>query len=284
VKPLVLSIILLILSISMFSSIVIEQTKGDSSLSVISTPVATQIPLPEKPETLSDIQALLREPDENCQLPCFWGVRPGYTKEEEILEFLQPIAIGKNPPELQYAFREAPDEEATFYIAFGAKDDIVLTTYVVLHNPSEWLPAQTLELPHLLSVMRSTPDAYMTINLSQSRIFLDLFYEEGILANYAFQIRLATGNTIDHTVDNPFILCPSITSTQVIFFQFQDGNIDALFEDNGYQIFVERNKTWPVERMTGMEVEEFVAQIVENPDECIELLSYPDLLEMGYVF
>jgi hypothetical protein len=36
--------------------------------------------------------------------------------------------------------------------------------------------------------------------------------------------------------------------------------------------------------MTGLSVDAFIQQVIENPDECIELPSYPDLIDMGYEF
>jgi hypothetical protein len=248
------------------------------------TPAVTQMPLPERPETLSDIQALLQERDENCQLPCFWGIRPGYTPEEEVTEFLQPVSVGNNAPELHYAFREEPRAEPIFSLSFGVSDGVVSETSVALDNVSEWLPLQTLDLSNLLIVMPSEPSVYISINLSQRRIFVDLAYSEGVLAQYGFKIRLATGDTIDPLVDNPFLLCPSLDQNDSIILRLRDGEIEALLEDYGYPIFIEHNKTWTLEHMIGMDVEEFVGQITENPNDCIEMPSYPKLLAMGYEF
>jgi hypothetical protein len=57
-----------------------------------------------------------------------------------------------------------------------------------------------------------------------------------------------------------------------------------LIEDYGINQLVSLNKTWTIDRMTGLQTEEFIEQIIENPDECIQLPSYPELIEMGYEF
>lgn len=252
----------------------------DANVTLTLTPNPTQIPLPERPETLSDIQALLQTPDETCQLPCFWGIRPGYTTEEEIIEFLQPVAVGNNAPELHYAFREEPGQEAIFYISFGVEDGVVSSTSVILDTPSEWLPAETLELPHLLSIIPSTPSAYLSINITTQRAFLTFAYDEGIMADYSFELHIV-GETL---TESDFQFCPVLEENYDIILRLSNDDIDSLLEEYGIPLYVSRNKTWPVERMTGMEVEEFVEQIIENPDECIELPSYAELLEMGYEF
>jgi hypothetical protein len=244
------------------------------------TPTPSQIPLPERPETLSDIQALLQTPDEACQLPCFWEIRPGYTTEEEITEFLQPVAVGSNAPELHYAFREEPSQEAIFYISFGVEDGVVSSISVILDTPSEWLPAETLELPHLLSIITSTPSAYLSINITTQRAFLTFAYDEGIMAAYSFELHIE-GETL---TESDFQFCPVLEENYDIILRLSNDDIASLLEEYGIPLYVSRNKTWPVERMTGMEVEEFVEQIIENPDECIELPSYAELLEMGYEF
>lgn len=234
------------------------------------TPSATQIPLPERPETLSDIQVLLQEVDENCQLPCFWGFIPGHTTEEEVIEFLQPVVIGSNAPELHYAFREEPGEESTFYINFGVENGIVSSISVILDTPSEWLPPETLELPHLLSIMTSVPAAYLDINITTRRVFITLGYEEGVFAGYAFELHFI-GESL---AEADFQFCPVLEQNHFILFRLRNGDIDSLL----------RGDRTPLETMTGIEDENFVAQIIENPGECIDLPSYSELLEMEYNF
>ncbi|MBK8139224.1 MAG: hypothetical protein IPK52_25970 [Chloroflexi bacterium] len=243
-------------------------------------PSATQILFPERPETLSDIQALLQAPDEACQLPCFWGVRLGYTTEEEIIEFLQPVAVGSNAPELHYTFREEAGEEAILYLSFGVRDGIVTETDVVIHAPSEWLPDETLELSHLVSIIPSTPSAYLSINITVQRLFLTVAYDEGVLAQYSFVLGIV-GETL---AEADFRFCPVLEENYYIILRLRDGDAKFLLEGYGTLSDTVSDKIWTVERMTGMKVEDFVAQITENPDECIDLPSYSELLEMGYEF
>jgi len=252
----------------------------DVEVTLTQTPIPTQIPLPERPETLADIQALLQTPDETCQLPCFWGVRLGYTTEEEIIEFLQPVRIGNNAPELHYTFREGAEEEAIFYLSFGVSDGIVTETDVVIHAPSEWLPAETLELSHLVSIIPSTPSAYLSINITVQRLFLTVAYDEGVLAQYSFVLDIV-GETL---AEADFRFCPVLEENYYIILRLREGDADFLLEGYGTLSDAVSDKIWTVERMTGMEVEEFAEQIVEHPDECIELPSYAELLEMGYEF
>lgn len=243
-----------------------------------STPFPTQMPLPERPETLADIQRMLQEMGEICQLPCFWGFRPGDTTEEEIVEFLQPVAIGNNAPELHYAFSEDPEQESLFYINFGVTDGVVSLTTVILDRPSEWLPPQTLELPYLLSTTTSVPYIYSGINITTRRIFITII-RDGVYAQYAFELHIEGA-----LLESNLHFCPVPEENPLILFRLRDQDADFLVEEYGIPEMVSRNKTWPIERMTGMEVQEFVDQIIESPNECIELPSYSELVEMGYEF
>lgn len=252
----------------------------DADATLTQTPIPTQIPLPERPETLSDIQALLQTPDETCQLPCFWGVRLGYTTEEEIIEFLQPVPIGNNAPELHYTFREEAGEEVIFYLSFGVSEGIVTETNVVIHTPSEWLPSETLELPHLLSTMPSVPIAYLSINITVQRLFLTVAFDEGVLAQYSFVLDIV-GETLGEA---DFRFCPVLEENYYIILRLREGDADSLLEGYGTLSDAVSDKIWTIERMTGMEIEDFVEQIIENPGECIDLPSYAELLEMGYEF
>jgi hypothetical protein len=75
-----------------------------------------------------------------------------------------------------------------------------------------------------------------------------------------------------------------IRDSAYIKLRLRNENAQFLLEEYGTLSNAVSDKIWTVERMTGMEVEDFVAQIIENPDECIDLPSYSELLEMGYEF
>lgn len=258
-----------------------------TAASVTLTPAPIQIPLPERPETLSDIQTLLQEADETCQLPCFWGIRPSYTPAVDVIEFLEPNADFSSAREsyaVEYYFREEGEQESLFSIGVGISDDVASLIEIIVNTPSEWLPAETLELPHLLSIMQSSPQAYISISLGQRRIFLTVAYDEGVLAQYPFTLRIESNNVVSPNNDESFLFCPEIEENAFIKLRLRDENAQFLLEEYGTLSDSVSDKVWPVERMTGIEVEDFVKQIIENPDECVELLSYPELIEMGYEF
>lgn len=257
-----------------------DRAVEEATLHQTLTPGTTQVPLPERPETLSDIQALLRVSDEACQLPCFWGIRPGYTTEEETIEFLQPVPVGNNAPELQYVYREEPQQDPIFSLGIGVRDNLVSLIEIIVRNPSSWLPPQTLELPQLLSTIPSVPYAYSSINITTQRLFLTFAYDEGVLVQYSFVLHIEGVSLIESDIQ----FCPLLEENDFIKLRLRNNDADFLLEEYGIPQMVIRNKIWPVERITGMEIEDFVAQIIANPDECINLLSYSELLEMGYDF
>lgn len=262
---------------------VVEEATPHTTL----TPAATQMPLPERPETLSDIQTLLQEADETCQLPCFWGIRPGYTPAADVIEFLEPNADFSSAREsyaVEYYFREEGVQESLFSIGVGITNDVASLIEIIVNTPSEWLPAETLELPHLLSIMQSSPQAYLSISLGQRRIFLTVAYDEGMLAQYPFTLRIGSNNVVSPNSDESFLFCPDLEENAFIKLRLRNENAQFLLEEYGTLSDAVSDKIWTVERMTGMEVEDFVEQIIENPDECIELPSYPELIEMGYEF
>ncbi len=244
--------------------------------------MAISIPLPQRPKTLSDVQTRLQNVDETCQLPCFWGVKIGYTTEKELINFLKPVAVGSNPPELQYVLNEKPGDDPIFSVSFGVKDGIVSEIEVILENVEGWLPPATLELPHLLSIMRSTPFAYLSINITTRRVFLTLVYGEGVLVQYAFELHIQPGSLTEAA----FSFCPLLKENSLIQFRLRkgDSNIGSLLKVFGIPESVSRNKSWPIGRMTGMKVQEFVKRIIDKPNECIDLPSYPELLKEGYEF
>lgn len=252
------------------------------------TPAATQIPLPERPETLSDIQALLQEAEEICELPCFWGIQPGYTSAADVIGFLEPDADFSSAHEsyaVEYYFREEGEQQPIFSIDVGITDEVASLTEIIVSNPSEWLPAETLELPHLLSIMQSLPQAYLSISLGQRRVFLIIAYDEGVLAQYPFDLRIE-GDVSSPTGDEPYLFCPSLEQNPFIKLRLSDSDARTMLEEYaiGFQPGATVIPYWSVDRMTGLETGEFIQRIIENPDECIELLSYAELVDLGYPF
>lgn len=242
----------------------------------IETPLATEVELPARPETLADIQNLLQSDGEDCQLPCFWGFRPSYTTEQDVLEFLQPEAIGNNPPELIYRF--PLDQERIFSLSFGAQDGLITLISVVISDPSEWLPSKTFELSHLLETMPPTSEIYLSINITTQKAFLTLAYDEGILAQYAFNLHTEGPSTLEAD----FSFCTMLSANSLIQLKLQDADAQTMLERFGMLNESVQDSVWTIDRMTGMSAEEFMTQVIDNPDGCIDIYSYAELSEMGY--
>ena len=182
---------LILASWGLLFSVSAQPPLQENTPSASSTSTPTQVPLPELPQTLSDLQSLFQKTNEACHLPCFWSIRPGYTTETEIVSFLQSNALFSNVPEREYDFRESPEKSPFLVLSFDSTDNVVSTTTMIVRNPSTWLPAETLELPYLLSTMPSMPAAYIGINITTFQMFLILIYKEGVWARYTFELHEA---------------------------------------------------------------------------------------------
>ena len=244
----------------------------------IETPIVTEVGLSSRPETLSDIQELLQNDGEDCQLPCFWGFRLGHSTEDEVFEFLQPQAIGSNEPELIYYFPDGLVQDSIFWLGFSVQDNLLSRTIVVIDNPSEWLPDDTLQLQYLLSTLPPVTEVYLSINITTQRAFLTLAYDEGILARYVFDLHMEGPST----QEAEFSFCTLLSANAVIRLELRDADAQSLLEGYGMLDESVQDTVWTIDRMTGMSVEEFVSQVIDNPDGCVDIYSYQELSEMGY--
>jgi hypothetical protein len=242
------------------------------------TPIPIQIPLPERPETLSDIQALLQRDGDDCQLLCFWGFRPEHSTKEEAFEFLQPEPVGPNEPELIYSFTDPNSQERLFSLSFGTQDQLVKSISVIIREPDNWLPDETLQLQHLLSTLPPASEVYLSINITTQSAFLTLAYDEGVLADYVFELQME-GPSLQEA---DFSFCTSISSNKLIKLQLRDADAQTLLEGYGLLDESVQDTVWTIDRMIGMSAEEFVIQVIDNPDGCIDIYSYAELSEMGY--
>lgn len=176
--------------------------------SIILTP--TPIPLPDRPESTEQLQALMLEVD-TCPLPCFWGFQPDHTSAADVISFVQPEGNFNTLREeysINYDFAQDDEEIPPLIITFSIEADLLTEIELIIDRPAEWMPPETLELSHLLATMPSTPEIYLAVNTGQGRIFLTLVYdEEGVLAQYPFPLRVQ-GNVMSPNVDKPILLCP----------------------------------------------------------------------------
>jgi hypothetical protein len=248
-------------------------------------PIPLGLPLPSTPSNLEQLQALMSiySGDESCSLPCFWGFRPGQTRVEEIASFSPPDFDYTNLDHrynIDYSFVEdgGDSRRPTMWMAFTIDDGLLYQTEVFLENPANWLPVETFELPSFLERTGSPTEAYVSININQSRVFLGLLFEEShSLAQYSFQLEYEEEG---FSPDVPYLLCPSLNFTRHVRLWLRDGDIGNLRETARPEVAI--NRVLPVEVMTNLNPEDFTQQVVENPDECIELLSMNEMVEQGF--
>jgi hypothetical protein len=251
---------------------------GTQQVIDIETPLPTEFQVPDKPETLSDIQTLIQNDNGTCQLPCFWSFRLEYSTEEEVLDFLQLQPEDLDEAELSYSFPESAELDSLFWLNFSLQNNLLSQIVIVIDNPSDWLPDNTLQLHHLLSMLPSTSEIYLSINTTTQKAFLTLAYDEGVLARYVFDLRTEGASTLE--ADYSF--CTSLSANELIRLQLRNVDAQALLEGYGMLDESVQNKVWTIDRMTGMSVEDFVTHVIDNPDGCIDIYSYAELSEMGY--
>jgi hypothetical protein len=103
-----------------------------------STPVPepTRITHLVAPQTLNDVQLRMIS-NESCQLPCFWGFRPGETTGDEVLSFVQPIEDynGRGDRyDVAYDFSIDHGEEPIVTLAFSIRNERLALLQVILRN------------------------------------------------------------------------------------------------------------------------------------------------------
>jgi hypothetical protein len=273
------------------------QDMSDHSSTPTPSPTVTSSHVPADSEYFAVIRDLILE-NETCDLPCFMGLQPGQTTLEEVEVFSQEyfdraLISGHVTTPAGRTYRslmlDLPPSNTGYAIVmdFTFDNEILTRMEVHLYGLDEWLPEHSFNPSTLLNELVSLPQIDIGVNVSTGSIALVIVDEEnGIMARYGLNLR-GRGNTVSPNLDTPLLLCPTSGFDNSVTLWLQDANNDEPLES------LISNSTLPndslsfyqsVYWMTGLHTEQFVEQIISNPEDCIEMLSYPELLQRGYEF
>ncbi len=260
----------------------------------------TSTPAPRDYELLLTLQTLMVA-SEDCSLPCFWGLQPGQTSLSEFEDFSQTnfhrvrsdIPNTRATPSAviwRYLFFDLYHDLNGHYEwngQFTFTDNTLSVIEITVNSPNAWLPENPYWLSELLNDIEPMPEIYTAINTTTGIIALLLVYPDlGIMTQYRFTLR-ESENIIDSTDDKPLLLCADPQNTEQISLWLQnperEQSIKSLMPGLENATSSQPNRFYlAVEEMTGLNAETFVREVVRQPDQCIKMLSYHDLLEKGY--
>ncbi len=239
-----------------------------------------------EPPNLDSIVNLL-SPNEECVLPCLWYFSIGTTDSNEIAAFLAenfvsynlvgPAVVG-NIEEYDFGLDFVEHEPKSFNIRFFFRDDQLQSIVLQLEEINEWLmPSDTiLAISYLLDKVADTPDIYIGIQpLWQSYIILFHYQNLGLTLKYEFIF-----GENEYSYDDPILICPKMEQVSRISLQIKSSNFSVRVDPaapNQNDLFY-----WSIGRIAKISSSKFVEQVTSNPESCIEIASYEELVENGY--
>lgn len=258
--------------------------KADSKVA-LSAPVSTSVISPTPVPIDYDLWLTFRELmlDDNCTLPCWWGLYIGKSTIETVLTFLQrndfdrswqelgePVTLERYARagetfgmEFEYPLRTEVD---SFWIWFDFDDkgSLLESISMTFNGPLIWLPPEVdrVTLPKILTRMNSVPEIYISDKSRPSDISMLVVYpEEGVEITYSFDLW-------DDTRDRVVPLC---------FNRMQTGRIHINIHSPDNELYVEElNSIRESEHREsfaeffGYDVASLIAFYTEQPDGCIE--------------
>lgn len=239
------------------------------------TPTYTEFPTLPPEERVNELNHLL-ETNGNCILPCWWGIRPGKTKWEEVGHYLKELAsiyqISKSPdnPENQFLVEmgfEYSMTEKDLYRRFQnyeiLDDEIISILISIPDHDSHSLSNFLIDLgPPSEIFIDTNPEYYID---GTHMYVVDLFYlEKGIMATTG---PLETSFTEDGMIRSCYFDIP------ITQYYIWDPALE-LTHDEVYEFFYFDRNNYPKKRMeavTDWDVIQF-HEVFKVPDQdiCIE--------------
>lgn len=240
------------------------------------TATATHEPLPTLPpaEALEKVQELL-ETNGGCAFPCWWGITPGETTWNEVLDTLQPITWRMSNIKNHRVYKERITRE--FYFAIDDQPTLInsLMVIFVLEKATmeiEWIVAsQSYNLEELLLDYGVPEEIWVTANglpiSGPVDYTIHLFYpNKGILAGMSGDTEMV------HKIKEDFAnVCRKalIEDSAGILFWSPDMRI----EHQEFFIEYERiNEFLPIQTAATMTSEDFYNLVLSSgPGGCLEI-------------
>jgi len=240
------------------------------------TATATHEPLPTLPpaEALEKVRELL-ETNGGCTFPCWWGITPGQTTWNEVLDTLQPIAWMVDKPRM----REEYDDKLFVAVFFAIDDHPALmnsmsVTFVFDHDSTriDWLyTGQPYNIEELLLSYGVPEEIWVTadgIPVTGPIVYsINLFYShKGIMtgiSNYAAMVH-KNGEDFAKVCNNAFI----DDAVGLLFFP-----PDTTMEYQDFFIEDKRpNEFLPIQTATNMTPEDFYDFVLNGgPNDCFDI-------------
>jgi hypothetical protein len=252
-------------------------------------PTATftpQPPTPRPPDTeLIPVFEELDAQNENCTLPCLWGLPLESITISELNEFVQQHfnqELDCLPPEITNIEFNCSFflifEPGTLYMSFSVREDQVLKTRIDLVRSEKWLSSNPFALPEILDELGTPTQIFISI-VPSFPLALDLvvvYDSMGIIVAYEIE----PPNNTEYDPRNPIELCPQLDHAREVQAWFQSATVESPIIDNLPALSdnpPRYGQYWPFEQMTGVAIETAIEFFVNMPDDCLELPSLTEL-------
>lgn len=264
------------LSPEISSSAVLTITTTKVNTAIEPDTVTTLTPIPTlSVEQLGNLLSELMDTNADCELPCFWGVRPGITTVQEAKDIFenQGVEWGENTIILGYARGDGSFYYPDVFVSFSIMNDIVEAIRVegtrdqydlafkFTEDWNQYNPAMMLARFGMPTEIYLASPFFAEANVPNEYQLSFSYPSLGIVIDYSIVAEaLGTGRSK---------LCFAIDHVQKIFLNL---NVpDDLNEQNiSGPDMAENVKSW--EEATGMSVEEFSDLLMDSENQkCVEV-------------
>jgi hypothetical protein len=253
-------------------------------------PLSTSAPT----STNLSIRQSLIAADNNCKLPCFMGLRSGETTSKDLKTLLENVRntrfrVTNFDDGVIYETSLSQRSNGRLYAAFTSRNDQLDSMHIWLTQSSDWLPKNILLLPNLLNLLGEPDDVFILISGPPLSFTMVVVYNHiGVMVLYRAYFKSRIAHQLENS-DDPFLICltPSYVDVDYLEAWLIDPNDKDLVEGKIPDLRDSERDTrpyWSIEKMSGINTQQFTEFFTKNPQSCLETPSMKELRAAGYVF
>ncbi len=256
------------------------------NVSLVRETIANRVlPLPTASPSykILSIRRSLISADSDCKLPCFMGLKAGETSLSDLEKSLvrvqnTPFILTYFDGGVTYNTSLSQKENGSLLAGFTARNDHLDSISLILSRSSDWLPKNIFLLSNVLDVLGEPDNVYVAIAGPPLSFTMVVVYNRaGVMIRYQAYFKEWVAKQLENT-DDPFLIClvPNLVDVNSLYVWLVNPKSGNLVETQLPDLHDDKHETrpfWSIEKMVGINEQQFTRFFIDNPQGCLEAPS-----------
>jgi len=224
---------------------------------------------------------------DTCMLPCFADLTAGLSPYSDVMDVLSELNMIEGElifDTTYYNYNYVIDNLGSVFVSYRIEDDTLHNSDINFINPELWLNSEIISISYVFSELGTPSSIFFLFFGPPAGYSIVLNYAaQGLLLRYTFDLGL------DFNLDESIPICSAQSSrVDLIGLHLWQTNSEHQVPVN--EIIPDINDVretrpwWQLNRILPLSNEAFVQEFINFDRECVNIISFTALRDLGYTF